>query len=61
MCRENSVLPNDRLWNGEHDEVTPSLTSMFALRPKANMGASSWHVRLVPILLQKSVAGFFGQ
>jgi hypothetical protein len=34
---------------------------MSALPPKADIKTQSWNVRFVPILLQKSVAGFFGQ
>jgi hypothetical protein len=34
---------------------------MSALPPKADMGDRDLDVRFVPILLQKSVAGFFGQ
>jgi hypothetical protein len=34
---------------------------MSALPPKADMGGGQLDVRFVPILLQKSVAGFFGQ
>jgi hypothetical protein len=34
---------------------------MSALPPKADMAQHDRDVRFVPILLQKSVAGFFGQ
>jgi hypothetical protein len=34
---------------------------MSALPPKADIGGRRLNVRFVPILLQKSVAGFFGQ
>jgi hypothetical protein len=34
---------------------------MSALLPKADIDGARWNVRFVPILLQKSVAGFFGQ
>jgi hypothetical protein len=33
---------------------------MSALRPKADIVQHGANVRFVPILLQKSVAGFFG-
>jgi hypothetical protein len=33
---------------------------MSALPPKADIAERNWDVRFVPILLQKSVAGFFG-
>jgi hypothetical protein len=35
--------------------------SMSALPPKADIRQRDRHVRFVPILLQKSVAGLFGQ
>jgi hypothetical protein len=34
---------------------------MSALPPKADIAECDWDVRFVPILLQKSVAGLFGQ
>ena len=34
---------------------------MSALPPKADIDPSASYVRFVPILLQKSVADFFGQ
>jgi hypothetical protein len=34
---------------------------MSALPPKADIEERDWYVRFGPILLQKSVAGFFGQ
>jgi hypothetical protein len=39
----------------EHDWI------MSALPPKADIDRARRDVRFVPILLQKSVAGFFGQ
>jgi len=35
--------------------------AMSALPPKADIAEREEHVRFVPILLQKSVAGFFGR
>jgi hypothetical protein len=34
---------------------------MSALPTKADIAERRWHVRFVPILLQKTVEGFFGQ
>jgi hypothetical protein len=35
--------------------------SMSGLPPKADISRAHWDVRFVPILLQKSVASFFGR
>jgi hypothetical protein len=35
--------------------------AMSALPPKADIAGRQWDVRFVPILLQKSVASFFGR
>jgi hypothetical protein len=34
---------------------------MSVIPPKADIAERHWDVRFVPILLQKSVAGLFGQ
>jgi hypothetical protein len=34
---------------------------MSALPPKADIAERDWDVRFVPILLQKTVASFFGR
>jgi hypothetical protein len=34
---------------------------MSALPPKADIAERDWHVRFVPILLQKAVEGFLSQ
>jgi hypothetical protein len=38
-----------------------AIAGMSALPPKADIRQRDWDVRFVPILLQKSVAGLFGQ
>jgi hypothetical protein len=48
-----SALGQKQTWRFE--------TAMSALPPKAGIAGPRSDVRFVPILLQKSVAGFFGQ
>jgi hypothetical protein len=45
---------------GQKRTLRPEI-SMSALPPKADIPQHRLDVRFVPILLQKSVAGFFGQ
>jgi hypothetical protein len=45
---------------GQKRTSRPQIT-MSALPPKADIAELEEHVRFVPILLQKSVAGLFGQ
>jgi hypothetical protein len=48
---------------GETEDQLSRPTCQFGntFPPKADIGGPRLHVRFVPILLQKSVAGFFGQ
>jgi hypothetical protein len=48
-----SALGQKQTWRGEF--------AMSALPPKADIAERDRDVRFVPILLQKSVADFFGQ
>jgi hypothetical protein len=44
-----------------HKRTSAHVRVMSALPPKADMGQHARDVRFVPILLQKTVAGFLGQ
>jgi hypothetical protein len=58
FARQQSVGPNVRFGQ---KRTFKSSNAMSALPPKADMVQHDCHVRFVPILLQKSVAGLFGQ